>query len=226
LISWCNTYPETRIKLFSDSHQEAVNEGRWHQQMSTQKEVYFQQVVDAVFTHNHDLHIRQLYAQYPSIFIKPIKSHHLRLRKKYNDANKTLGATGAGLTAMELREKPEIKRLLDKILDTFPWWEDLHGFWRTNPSYNTVFSTGDPGQDFVMEAQQFFAGEKSTATTEALPLVGDSWALGDEDTVAKEDEGLECDDESSHVLDMQVLPHPEVAVSPSMNANDNINPVL
>ncbi|KIK13083.1 hypothetical protein PISMIDRAFT_119586, partial [Pisolithus microcarpus 441] len=156
LISWCNTYPETRIKLFSDSHQEAVNKGRRHQQMSAQKEVYFQQVVDAVFMHDHDLHIQQLYAQYLSIFIKPIKSRRLRLRKKYNDANKTLGATRAGLTAMELREKPEMKRLLDKILDTFPWWEDLHGFWRTNPSYNTVFSTGDLGQDFAMEAQQFF----------------------------------------------------------------------
>ncbi|KIK13826.1 hypothetical protein PISMIDRAFT_48333, partial [Pisolithus microcarpus 441] len=52
LISWCNTYPETRIKLFSDSHQEAVNEGRRRQQMSAQKEVYFQQVADAVFTHD------------------------------------------------------------------------------------------------------------------------------------------------------------------------------
>ncbi|KIK15129.1 hypothetical protein PISMIDRAFT_79925, partial [Pisolithus microcarpus 441] len=158
LISWCNTCPETRIKLFLDSHQEAVNKGQQRQQMSMQKEVYFQQVADAVFMHDHNLHIWQLYAQYPSIFIKPIKTLNfwliscLRLRKKYNNANKTLGATGAGLTAMELREKPEMKRLLDKILDTFPWWEDLHGFWRTNPSYNTVFSTGDPGQDFAMEA--------------------------------------------------------------------------
>ncbi|KAI6103913.1 hypothetical protein EDD16DRAFT_1702703 [Pisolithus croceorrhizus] len=74
LICWCKTYPDSRIKLFLDSHQEVVNEGRWHQQMSAQKEVYFQQVADAVFTHNHDLHIWQLYAQYPSVFIKPIKS--------------------------------------------------------------------------------------------------------------------------------------------------------
>ncbi|KIK18466.1 hypothetical protein PISMIDRAFT_72520, partial [Pisolithus microcarpus 441] len=139
LISWCKTYPDTRIKLFSNSHQEAVNKGRQRQQMSAQKEVYFQQVADAVFTHNHNLHIWQLYAQYPSVF-------------KYNDTNKTLGSSGAGLTAIELRERPEMKRLLDKILDTFPWWEDLHRFWRTNPSYNTVCSTADPGQDFATEA--------------------------------------------------------------------------
>ncbi|KAI6004605.1 hypothetical protein EDD15DRAFT_2155263, partial [Pisolithus albus] len=142
LISWCKTYPDTRIKLFSDSHQEAVNEGQWRQQMSMQKEVYFQQVADAVFTHDHDPCIRQLYAQYL----------RFRLRKKYNNANKTLSSTGAGLTAIELRERPDMKGLLDKILDTFPWWEDLHGFWRTNPSYNTVFSTADPGQDFAAEA--------------------------------------------------------------------------
>ncbi|KAI6103977.1 hypothetical protein EV401DRAFT_1816297, partial [Pisolithus croceorrhizus] len=160
LISWCKTYPDSRIKLFSDSHQEAVNEGRRRQQMSAQKEVYFQQVADAVFTHDHDPHIRQLYAQYPSVFVKPIKSRFQSLRKKYNDANKTLGTTGTGLTAMELRENPEMKRLLgecslDKIVDAFPWWEELHGFWRTNPSYNTVYSTADPGQDFATEAQQY-----------------------------------------------------------------------
>ncbi|KIK15075.1 hypothetical protein PISMIDRAFT_49296, partial [Pisolithus microcarpus 441] len=149
LLTWCNTYPDTRIKLFSDSHQEAVNEGRWHQQMSTQKEDYFQQVADAVFLHDHDQHIRQLYTQYPSLFIKPIKSHFQFLCKKYNEANKTLGSTGAGLTIEELKDKPEMSTLVDKILANFLWWADLHGFWRTNPLYNTVFSTADPGQDFA-----------------------------------------------------------------------------
>ncbi|KIK12668.1 hypothetical protein PISMIDRAFT_120460, partial [Pisolithus microcarpus 441] len=146
LISWCKTYPDTWIKLFSDSHQEAVNEGWQHQQMSAQKEVYFQQVADAVFTHDHDPHIRQLYAQYPSSL--PIIS---LLRRKYNNANKTLGSGGAGLTAISLVSM-HTNASLDKILDTFPWWEDLHGFWRTNPSYNTVCSTANPSQDFATEA--------------------------------------------------------------------------
>ncbi|KIK16305.1 hypothetical protein PISMIDRAFT_50363, partial [Pisolithus microcarpus 441] len=137
LIGWCKTYPDTQIKLFSDSHQEAVNEGCQHQQMSAQKEVYLQQAAAAVFTHDHDVHIRQLC---------------FRLCKKYNEANKTLGSTGMGLTVAELRENPEQKKLLDKITENFPWWEDLHGFWRNNPSYNTVFSTADPGQDFTAEA--------------------------------------------------------------------------
>ncbi|KAI6006967.1 hypothetical protein EDD15DRAFT_2113800, partial [Pisolithus albus] len=173
LIGWCKTYPDTRIKLFSDSHQQAVNEGRRRQQMIAQKEVYLQQAAAAVFTHDHDMHIRQLYAQYPSVFIKPIKNRFQSLRKNYNEANKTLGSTGAGLTAAELRENPEQKKLLDKITETFPWWEDLHGFWRNNPSYNTVFSTADPGQDFAAEAQQYFFEEKGTTATGPLPFSGD-----------------------------------------------------
>ncbi|KAI5987579.1 hypothetical protein EDC04DRAFT_2614802 [Pisolithus marmoratus] len=207
LASSSSTY--TCIKLFSDSHQEVVNEGRWCQQMSTQKEVYFQQVADAIFTHDHNLHIWQLC---------------FRLRKKYNEANKSLGSTGAGLTAMELRENPEMKRLLDKIVDTFPWWEDLHGFWRMNPSYNTVFSTANPGQDFTMEAQQYFSGEKSSTNKDLLPLVGDGWTLGNEDTAGEEDEDLECDDED--LCGHNTLAFPQVAITPSMNTDDNIDPLL
>ncbi|KIK18449.1 hypothetical protein PISMIDRAFT_109466, partial [Pisolithus microcarpus 441] len=160
LISWCKTYPDTRIKLFSDSHQDVVNEGWRRQQMSAQKEVYYQQVVDAVFTHDHDVHIRHLYSQYPSLFIKLIKNRFQSLHKKYNEANKTLGSTGAGLTSAELQERPDMKKLLDKIVANFPWWEDLHGFWRTNPSYNMVFSTADPRQDFAASAQRYFSGQQ------------------------------------------------------------------
>ncbi|KIK22917.1 hypothetical protein PISMIDRAFT_85353, partial [Pisolithus microcarpus 441] len=159
LLTWCNTYPDTWIKLFSDSHQEGVNKGWQHQQMSMQQEVYFQQVADAVFSHDHDQHIRQLYTQYPSLFIKPIKScfqsyltSHFSLCKKYNEANKTLGSTGAGLTIEELKDKPE----MNKILVNFLWWADLHSFWRTNLLYNTVFSMADPRQDFAAGAQQYF----------------------------------------------------------------------
>ncbi|KAI6095851.1 hypothetical protein F5141DRAFT_1221350 [Pisolithus sp. B1] len=121
--------------------------------MSTQKEVYYQQVAEAVFMHDHNAHIRHLYSQYPSLFIKPIKNHFQLLHKKYNEANKTLGATGVGLTSAKLQEHADMKKLLDKIIANFPWWEDLHSFWRTYPSYNMVFSTGDPGQDFANSAE-------------------------------------------------------------------------
>jgi hypothetical protein len=43
-------------------------------------------------------------------------------------------------------------------LQEFPWWTDLHGWWRTNPAYNTASSVADPGQDFSAEALSAFRG--------------------------------------------------------------------
>jgi len=53
--------------------------------------------------------------------------------------------------------------LLDKILENFHWWEDLHGLWRDNPAYNTAFSTAHPGQDFAADMQLHFSGMQTTA---------------------------------------------------------------
>jgi len=46
--------------------------------------------------------------------------------------------------------------LTDSQLNKFPWWPDLHGWWRTNPAYNTVFSTADSGQNYESAALQHF----------------------------------------------------------------------
>jgi hypothetical protein len=46
--------------------------------------------------------------------------------------------------------------LTETKLEAFPWWPDLHGWWRTNPAFNTAFSTADPGQDFASAALQHF----------------------------------------------------------------------
>ncbi|KIM67416.1 hypothetical protein SCLCIDRAFT_37885, partial [Scleroderma citrinum Foug A] len=66
--------------------------------------------------------------------------------KKYYEANKTLGATGAGHTAEELKENPDMKKLL-----MFPIQLNFHGYWRMNLTYNTVYTTGNPGQYFEVE---------------------------------------------------------------------------
>ena len=75
LLTWCNTYPDARLKLFSDSSQDAANEGRSRQQMSAHKEYYLQQAAGAVFKTDHDPKIRQLFDQDPSKFVNPVKSH-------------------------------------------------------------------------------------------------------------------------------------------------------
>ncbi|KAJ8581291.1 hypothetical protein M405DRAFT_847137, partial [Rhizopogon salebrosus TDB-379] len=78
------------------------------------------------------------------------------LKKKYNEFNKDLKMTGAGKTYEELQQEPEMKSLIKTKLEAFPWWPDLHGWWRTNPAFNTAFSTADPGQDFASAALQHF----------------------------------------------------------------------
>ncbi|KAG2107576.1 hypothetical protein BD769DRAFT_1392940 [Suillus cothurnatus] len=56
----------------------------------------------------------------------------------------------------ELQKNPHTKTLIDLQLNKFPWWPDLHGWWRTNPAYNTVFSTADSGQNYESAALQHF----------------------------------------------------------------------
>lgn len=74
------------------------------------------------------------------------------------------------------------KFILDQLLVAFPWWVDLHGWWRTNPTYNTSFSTADPGQDFAAEA----AGHFGTGKGKEIPP-----PMDDEDGADAENEELE-----------------------------------
>jgi hypothetical protein len=98
-----------------------------------------------------------------------------RLKRKYNEFNKSLKQTGAGLTYDELQKNPHTKTLIgglfscmpvnytfiylfltDLQLNKFPWWPDLHSWWRTNPTYNTVFSTTNSGQNYESAVLQHF----------------------------------------------------------------------
>ncbi|KIK72205.1 hypothetical protein PAXRUDRAFT_97242, partial [Paxillus rubicundulus Ve08.2h10] len=73
--------------------------------------------------------------------------------KKYNEINKELGQTGAGRTYEELVAEPHSQNIVGKA---FPWWQDLHGWWRTNPAYNTVHSMADGGQNHAAAALVLF----------------------------------------------------------------------
>jgi hypothetical protein len=42
------------------------------------------------------------------------------------------------------------------IVESFPWWPDLHGFWRTNPGFNMLPAIADSDQDFEQEALSLF----------------------------------------------------------------------
>lgn len=79
------------------------------------------------------------------------------------------------------------KDILDQLLVTFPWWVDLHGWWRTNPAYNTSFSTADPGQDFAAEAITLFGTGKGKEKQATLSQNNDD----EEDLVDVENEKKE-----------------------------------
>ncbi|KAG2028948.1 hypothetical protein BDR03DRAFT_1056542 [Suillus americanus] len=162
LIEWCKINQDARLKIFSDSAKDVKEEGRTCQQMTTQKNIYMQQLAASVFADDEDPKVREYYQAHPLAFVKPIQGRftHHELHKKYNEINVQLGQTGAGLSFEELNENEKTRTLLDRLLQTFPWWVDLHGWWRTNPAYNTLFSTADPGQDFAAEAMDVFGKGK------------------------------------------------------------------
>ena len=80
------------------------------------------------------------------------------------------------------------KDILDRLLVTFPWWIDLHGWWRTNPAYNTAFSTADPGQDFAAEAMALFGTGKGKEK-QVTPSQNDDKDDDEEDQVDVENRG-------------------------------------
>ncbi|KAG1855181.1 hypothetical protein DFJ58DRAFT_727620 [Suillus subalutaceus] len=127
LIAWCKANDDARIKLFSDSVKDAKDKGRKKKQSAAPKETCYSQLANAIFSNDED-----------------------------PEFNKSPKQTGAGLTYDELQKNLQNKMLIDSQLDKFPWWPDLHGWWRTNPAYNTVFSTADPGQNYKSAALQHF----------------------------------------------------------------------
>jgi hypothetical protein len=68
-----------------------------------------------------------------------------------------------------------------QIKTDFPWFQDLHGWWKDNPVCNRTFSTAHPGQNFSAQAVVLFGLLESTHTppddgcAPHLPLSGTSF---------------------------------------------------
>ena len=48
----------------------------------------------------------------------------------------------------------------------FPYWERLHGFWRTIPNFNSHPQSAEPGQDLAAQAQEYLSGSKKSKEKE------------------------------------------------------------
>lgn len=72
----------------------------------------------------------------------------------------------------------------EKKLEEFPYWKDLHGFWRTLPNFNPHTVSSEPGQDLEAEATEFLQQPTaSTATQEDQADDDDEPGFDDESSV-------------------------------------------
>ena len=93
------------------------------------------------------------------------------LRTRYHEQVRRLGQTGGGLMIDDLQRADKTKGLLGQYLffshisdsrlagqinQDFPWFSVLHGWWRSNPTYNVAYSTADAHQDFAAQAATLF----------------------------------------------------------------------
>lgn len=146
-----------------------------------------------------------------------------------------LGCTGAGLQCSEVEPGSKIQNLigkptapryvyhltifffyLDELMEDFPYWERLRGYWRTLPNFNPLTVTSEPGQDLEADALKLFErghsqppsdhlwdleleGDKSTpvptisghdglSVEEQAEMDADPDADGDEDAMGEDDE--------------------------------------
>ncbi|KAG1739746.1 hypothetical protein EDB19DRAFT_1978151 [Suillus lakei] len=157
LLAWCKENEDAHVKLFSAK--DAKEQGWKKKQSGTSRDIFYSQVAQAVFSNDEDLEYLV-----PVSFIPPLESliRCFRLKRKYNKFNKELKQSGAGKTYAELQEDPKMKSLINTKLEKFPWWPELHGWWRMNPAFNHAFSTADAGQDFASAALEHFNVSKQS----------------------------------------------------------------
>ncbi|KAJ7671705.1 hypothetical protein B0H14DRAFT_1017237 [Mycena olivaceomarginata] len=132
-----------RIKLFSDSTEDATNDGRKRIVGKESKinmygtlahEIFKELPKDAPPEDTEDdvvsAEVRAAYKDNPIRFAKSLQQQFARLKKSYSAHKKTLVQTGGGL-------KPEDQQnnLIEKIKLAFPHWDELDGFWRELPNY-------------------------------------------------------------------------------------------
>ncbi|KAF8142078.1 hypothetical protein EV363DRAFT_1150359, partial [Boletus edulis] len=155
LIEWCRDNPIKYIKLWGDSTQKANTDGHSKLQMSTHKSVLYAELAEYIF--KDDEQFAERWQQDSKPFVAGTEHRDkeyvftLLLRKKYTEQVKCLGQTGFGLTIEQLQTSAYSSVIAQIVVD-FPWFEDLHGWWKDNPVCNRSFSTAHPEQNFAAQA--------------------------------------------------------------------------
>ena len=73
LITYCKDNNDFRLKLFSDSTEEANQQGRTRRQLGTSRDNAYQTLTHVVFEHDRDPELKQAAVSHPTLFVGPIK---------------------------------------------------------------------------------------------------------------------------------------------------------
>ncbi|KAJ7754749.1 hypothetical protein B0H14DRAFT_2979084 [Mycena olivaceomarginata] len=131
-VNYLTDNPSFRIKLFSDSTEDATNDGRKrivgkeskiNMYSTLAHEIFKEQPEDAPLEDNVVLaKVCASYKADPGRFAKPLQQQFACLKKNYSTHKKTLVQTGGGL-----KPKDQQNNLIEKIKLAFPHWDELDG---------------------------------------------------------------------------------------------------
>ncbi|KAF8186837.1 hypothetical protein K438DRAFT_1595773 [Mycena galopus ATCC 62051] len=175
-VEYLTNNPPFRIKLFSDSTEDATNEGRKKHVDKESKINMYSTLADHVFNDPDpdsedgddtagvvsEEHCTA-YAADPSRYAKSMQHQFSRLKTEYSKHVKALYPTGGGL-------KPEDQQsnLIEKIKASFPHWDELDSFWRELPNYNPIsVSNASGGVDHAAAAKSLFLKKSNDADGES-----------------------------------------------------------
>ncbi|KAJ7443069.1 hypothetical protein B0H11DRAFT_2204324 [Mycena galericulata] len=155
IITYLTDNPPFRIKLFSDSTADAKQDGRAKLVGKDGKPQQF--AILGAYVFSEDPKEQARYANNPGKYATSVETRMRRLKKEYKAWVEILGATGAGLQPAQVIPGSKIESLLGDIRSKWPWWDDLHPFWRELPNYNPVgVQSSEPGKDHAADAESLF----------------------------------------------------------------------
>ncbi|KAJ7124707.1 hypothetical protein C8R46DRAFT_973851, partial [Mycena filopes] len=145
--------PVFRKKLFSDSSKDAKKDGRDKHVAKDGKSVQYG--VLARFIFKEDPVEGPRYVNEPTKYAGAVETRLRRLKTEYQACLVRIGSTGAGLDPSRVTAGTALSSLIDEVRNDFPWWDDLHSFWRELPNYNTVgVQSSEPGTDHASAAAE------------------------------------------------------------------------
>ncbi|KAJ7213871.1 hypothetical protein GGX14DRAFT_392646 [Mycena pura] len=171
IVEYLNNNPSFRIKLFSDSTADAKKEKRAKQTAKDGKAVQFGVLAKHIFADDPKEQAR--YANDPAKYATSTETRLGRLKKEYQGYLERVGATlqpEQGWIPHAFMQAVHSQMCLE-IREEWPWWDDLHTFWRELPNYNPIrVQSSEPGTDHASAAATLFEGH-TASTSEDDDLV-------------------------------------------------------